>query len=329
MKAWPWKSTHSEPQDFDCSDGARFDDVLFVIPNKEPDLTGVVLDMDGLPVPGAFLDLLPLHHDGLAQQERADRDGGFAFFSQPAGRHVLSAYVPGEGVAAIEVSVPARQVTLQLGGTGGVEGTVEGIDTGSFTFVVEQCLEGVGSDEWPVVGMRTSATATRLVRVEQGRFFIDDLPACNLRAIARTPAAEQHITIRVRTDVDAQLSLDLAEPVVVTVGGTVYDSDGSPAPYTDVHPIFNPGPRASLRRFPLRGFATTDTEGRYEIQAYAGDTLAFQGPRGHAMVQVPGDGSADERIDVDLTPLAPLHPRADLQALNQHLEALLDNIPLH
>ncbi|MBW2275960.1 MAG: carboxypeptidase regulatory-like domain-containing protein [Deltaproteobacteria bacterium] len=329
LKAWPWKSTHSEPQDFDCNEGALFDDVLFEIPNKDPDFTGVVVDVDGVAVPGAFLDLLPLQPGGLAQQERADLSGAFAFFSQPSGPHVLSAYVPGEGVAAIEVTVPARDVRLQLGGTGGIEGTVKGLVNGSFTFVAEQCLEGGAGADWPVVGMRTLATISRVVRVEEGRFFIDDLPVCTLQAIARTPHAEQRVSVRVRADSDTKLSLDLTAPVIKTVHGTVYDSDGSPAPHTDVNAIFDFEVRSSLRRLPLQAFTTTDAEGRFDIQAFAGDTLAFRGPRGHATAQVSGNGTPVERIDVDLAPLPPMHPRVDLQELNGQLEALLENIPLH
>jgi protocatechuate 3,4-dioxygenase beta subunit len=313
LKAWPWKSTHSEPQDFDCSDGTIHDDVLFVVPDKAPDLTGVVVDMDGRPVPGAYLDLLPLEIDGLAQQERADAGGEFAFFSQPAGRHVLSAYVPGEGVAAIEISVPARAVRLELGGTGGIEGTVTGLQSGSFTFIAERCLEGDGGDEWPVVGMRTSTTATRMVRVVDGSFFIDDLPACTLQAIARTPDAEQHVSIRVRADADAKLDLDLSAPVVKTVSGTVYDANGDPAPHVNVMRRLNF--RLNMR-FPMASFAETDEAGRYEIKTYAGDTLVFSGQGGQATAPVADDRSTHERIDAELTRVP------SLDSFEEHLDQL-------
>jgi len=311
LKAWPWKSTHSEPMDFDCREGSVFDDVLFVVPDKEPDLTGVVVDADGAPVPGAFLDLLPLADDGLAQQERADSSGEFAFFSQPAGRHVLSAYVPGEGVAAIELNVPARDVRLQLGGTGGIEGTVTGMVSGSFTFVAEHCMAGGAGGGWPVVGMRTSAPIARLVRVEQGSFFIDDLPACTLQATVLTPHSAEHVSVQVRADDDTALHLDLTRPEVVTVGGTVTDDTGEPAPHVDVGRIYG---LAQRERFPLASFAETDQDGRYEIQAYAGDMLSFRSPRGFAMAPVPGDSAADARVDIELTPLPPTHPRIDLDS---------------
>jgi hypothetical protein len=311
LKAWPWKSTHSKPQDFDCSDGARHDDVTFVIDPIAPDVEGVVVAEDGEPIPGAYLDLLPIEHGGLAQQERADDAGEFAFFSHPPGRYVLSAHVPHEGVAATEVTVPVRGVRLELSGTGSITGEARGLDTGSFVFVIDECTAGTDGHRWPVVGQRTTAQARRLVRVEDGRFRIDDLPVCDLRAVARTVDREHYVTVQVRADREARLDLDLGPPVVKTVHGTVRDADGDPAPHADVTRIpaepFNV--QTGLRRqLPQR--AETDGAGRYEIQVLAGETLRFFSPRGYARASVGASKAARERIDVTLSPLPAPRPES-------------------
>jgi hypothetical protein len=235
---------------------------------------------------------------------------------------VLSAHVPGEGVAAVEIAVPARGVRLQLGGTGGIEGRVRGLASGSFTFTVEHCLAGGAGGEWPVVGMRTAAASSQLVHVDGGSFLIDDLPACTLQAVVRTANREQHVSVQVRADREASLELDLSEPVVTTVHGTVYDAEGHPAPHTDVRRAVD---ATAGSRFPLPAFAETDADGRFEIDVHAGDTLVFFGPRGQATLMVgTAAGARRQRVDVSLTPLPPVHPRADYEGLLDDPHSIID-----
>ncbi|MBA2540808.1 MAG: carboxypeptidase regulatory-like domain-containing protein, partial [Deltaproteobacteria bacterium] len=81
LRAWPWKSPHSEAKTFACRPGARFDNVVFRLPQRGPDIEGLLVDADGAPVPFAFIDLEPLDPGGVSQQERTDANGTWGVFA--------------------------------------------------------------------------------------------------------------------------------------------------------------------------------------------------------------------------------------------------------
>jgi Carboxypeptidase regulatory-like domain len=174
LRAWPWKSPPAAAQRFACSEGARFDHVVFVLPDQRPDLEGVLVDQAGEPVAGAYLDLFALDPGGLNQQERSDAQGRWAAYSMPAGRYRVAAHADGRGVAHATITSPSAGTRLVLGGTGRLEGTTPRLDRGSFELVLGSCADGDGD------GAIWLPPSRRLVTVTGGQFTIDDVPACDV-----------------------------------------------------------------------------------------------------------------------------------------------------
>ncbi len=210
LRAWPWKSAPSSAEDFDCRPGARFDGVVFVVPDVLPDISGSVVTVDGEPVAGAHIDIMPLDPGGLPQQERADEQGEWAVFTQPAGRYVVTAFVPGEGAASERVRVPSRDVRLALSGTGAVQGAATGLEDGSFTLLIDTCR--LWDDPWPVFGQLFERSPARVVSVKGGRFLVDDLPACRIDATAVAAGRRTHASFSVVADETIEIDLDFGAP---------------------------------------------------------------------------------------------------------------------
>lgn len=295
LRAWPWKSPPTAATEISCYDGTRYRDLTLVVPDAVPDLEGSVWSASGEPVAQAYIDIQPLDHGGMAQQERANIYGEWAFYSLPAGRYQLTAYVPGKGAAAAMVTVPGRGVRVSLSGTGFIQGTVQGMESGSFTFTMSGCLVRMEGGDTAVIDEYSMPQTTRIVPVESGVFYIDDVPACPLQATIRMQSRIEEVSIDVLSGQTAQLALDLREAQPTLARGLVMDGDRVPVAGVMVSRVAGPGaprdPHSSAR---------TDGEGRFEIQAYTGDRLLFRGDDGWAEAEVGWSQDEDERIDVML-----------------------------
>src|SRR5690606_31389865 len=75
LRAWPWQQHSSPAQTFDCRDGKTYSNVVLTIPNAEPDIAGTLSDVDGNPVPLAYVDIAPLDFGSQGQQERTGASG--------------------------------------------------------------------------------------------------------------------------------------------------------------------------------------------------------------------------------------------------------------
>ena len=201
LRAWPWKSPPSPARRFTCRDGARFDDVVFQLPDLRPDITGVLVDKAGAPVASTFLDLQPLGRGGINQQERTDATGRFDVYHVLPGRYRLTAQAEGRGVATQTIVSPTSGVRLELGGTGRIEGTTPRLTSGSFELLLGTCVNASGSIPLP--------QSRRLVTVADGHFTVDDLPACELSfgTLWHGQRVPQHASIR--SGGTAHLALDL------------------------------------------------------------------------------------------------------------------------
>lgn len=297
LRAWPWKSPPTVAKDFHCGQGTRYSDITFVVPDADPNLEGMVVAADGTPMAQAYVDILPMDVTGMAQQERADVYGEWAFFSLPEGQYRVLAHVPKHGVAARTVSVPSRGIKLRLGGTGSIAGTTRGMQEGSFTFIIGSCeartLEGdsvVTFDEFAM------PQQSRIVPVENGTFHIDDLPACALHAVARTPTRTEHVRFDIKAGSVERMTLDLRAAELKTVYGVVLDEQGAPASEVAVSRIQGPGSPANHY-----AYTRTDGDGRYEIELYTGDQMYFSGAKGWGQAEVSWSEDRRERIDITLS----------------------------
>jgi hypothetical protein len=284
IRAWPWKSPPSPARRFSCRDGARFDDVVFQLMDRRPDLEGVLVDHGGRPMPYAFLDLRPLDPGGVAQQERTDASGRWQVYSVPPGRYRVLAEVERRGVASAVIVSPRDGVRIELGGTGRLEGTTPNLTSGTFELALERCGDGAEAILLP--------QSRRLVTVSGGRFAIDDLPACELsyQAMWRSHAIGQHVAIPAGGV--ARVEVDLGEPRNKMVRGVVRDDAGRPLSGAVVT-VALPGDQGATG-----AMARSDGNGAYTVQAFSGARLSasLRGKVGHGTV-----GGADvdaERVDL-------------------------------
>ena len=281
IRAWPWKSPPSPSRRFTCRDGARFDDVVFQLPDRGPDVEGVLVDKAGEPVGLAFVDLGPLERGGIAQQERTDAAGHWQVFSMPPGRYRVTAQAEGRGVAIQTIVAPRDGIRLELGGTGRLEGTTPRLASGSFELVLGTCLDE--NEMVPVPQLR------RLVSVTGGRFAVDDLPACALSfgAIWHGHRIAAHATIP--SGGTAHVELDLGPAVARAVHGVVRDGAGKTLAGAQVTATFQGNADTTT---------TTDATGAYAVKTFSGATLSAvaRGRLGYARV----DGDEVDLIVEDL-----------------------------
>jgi hypothetical protein len=181
---------------FECAEGARFEDVLFKVPHHPPDVSGHIVTSAGEPSPNARIRIEPLFPQAITQQEKADAGGEWGVFAQPSGRHVVTSYVPDEGVAAAVVTVPSSGNRITLGGTGSIDGTIDGMTEGALTFIPVSCSvrpEGLDQRVW----IAHMPRERKLVTVDAGRFEIENLPACELQAVLAGKAGHKVFSTRV------------------------------------------------------------------------------------------------------------------------------------
>lgn len=289
LRAWPWKSPPTPVQQVRCEHGARVELELRVR-DLPPSLEGVVVDAHGGAAPHSFVDLQPLDPGGIAQQERADRDGSWAFFDVPAGRYRLTTYVDGLGAATRTVVSPGSDVRLVLGGTGTLSGRVVGLEHGTFTLVVEGCALEDGDE-------RAVAPANALlVLVDQGVFDVRGLPACNLVARAETSYRTVRLGAVIPADATAEIELDLRRPQRKQLRGIVVDADGAAQSAVSIIRV----PASGTDRTP-GDYALTDGAGRFELEVWSGDRVLVSDALGRrTALSIDWDGDAVEELTATL-----------------------------
>jgi hypothetical protein len=292
LRAWPWKSTHSQSRHFACREGVRYDDVVFEIPRADADLQGRVVRADGTPIPFAFVDIGGISEGTMNQQERADADGKWAVFALPAGDYRVTATADGAGAVEVQVTAPAADVELRMSGTGTLAGKVAGIVDGSFTLDAYACHPGDDAGAVPL-------EYRRVVTVAGGQYSLDGVPACSHMSIA-----VNHGTHRVILDASVPvggvgtLDVDVADPEPITVRGVIRGPDGRGVPHAMVTVISgrDDGDGGGA-------FVEADDSGRYTIQAFGGDQLAARGPSGgFGLRWLDRDSPPMLDLDVELEP---------------------------
>lgn len=256
IRAWPWRSPPSPPQTFTCGDGSRFDDVVFRLPDRRPDISGVVVDAQDHPVPLAYLDIVPLDPIVSGQQERADAGGNWHVYDMPPARYRITASAPGLGIADTMVVAPRQDLHLVLGGTGRIAGTTTDLVTGSIEVSFLHC----GPKDQPVL----VAHEPRIVPVVGGRFAIDDAPACTLTLAVRWRDRLVQTSVVVEPERTSYIEVEAGTPREKTVTGIVRDEGGSPVSGARVTAVLHEREAATAR---------TDAHGRYTLQTQSGAQL--------------------------------------------------------
>ncbi len=277
LRAWPWKSPPSQPRTFTCQSGARFTDVVFQIPAREPTMSGVVVDANGDPVPLAYLDILPTTNaaGAFGQQERADEQGRWHIYDMVPGEYSVRVQAGSRGIAEQTVMSPSKDTRLVLSGTGRIEGTTSELAEGSFLAVLMSC-GGVPLSHEP-----------RLVTVTGGRFTIDDVPACDLTMLTRWRDRVLPVQVTVPAGAAAQIELGVGPRHRKSVSGVVSDADGRPIAGATV--------TATVEGTTPPVTAETDSTGRYEIHTVSGAHLSAQAGDNLANDEV-GTANVDSEI---------------------------------
>ncbi len=283
LRAWPWKSPPAKARQFACRDGARFDDVVFQLPDRKPDVEGVLLDHGGSPVPFTFVDLAPLDDGGVAQQERTDAEGRWQVYFLPSGSYRVTAQAPERGIAIATISAPQASVKLVLGGTGRLEGTVTNLVNGSFELLFQSCVDGNG----PMPLTRQH----RIVTVAGGRFAVDDVTACDVMYEGSWRGHPANGRVTVPVDGTAHVTLDLGPPHEKRIEGIVRDAANQPVANALVTSTLDD----------QSATARTDDSGHYVLQTYSGANLYVANGtlEGHATVGLAN--VATEQVDIQLS----------------------------
>jgi protocatechuate 3,4-dioxygenase beta subunit len=284
LRAWPWKSPPSEYKTFNCTEGARYPNTKFVIPNRDPDITGRLVDAHGNPVPFAYLDLTPEDPANIGQQERTDDQGYWHVYAMPPGRYRVEVAVSGKGVATGTVVSPSVDNQLELSGTGRIEGTTTNLANGSFIAQLDTCYDE--AIQLP--------KETRLVSVIGGRFVIDDVPACDVRMFTVWHDRRTRANVLVERDQAAHLEIDVGPRRMKRVTGFVHDSEGRPVADAIVREATVPDDTYSGTP------AVTDNTGHYEIEAVAGTTLESSNGDSRGIATVGLADVKDEQVDITL-----------------------------
>lgn len=289
LRAWPWKSPPTDVVAVECADGARIDDVRLVVEAPgDPGITGALIDETGARVAG-FVDLTPLWPGGIAQQERTDDAGAFAFYRVPPGPYRLSSHVDGYGVVRGKVNAPADGVELQLSGTGALSGLVRGADHGSFTLVVEGCREP-GADRFAIDRVAMPPRAF-LVPIDDGTFHVGGLPACQLEGRAETAFRSVRFAASITTQRPAQIELDLRRPRPKQLYGLVLDGD------EPVHGVAIVRLPSSGTRRAATDYALTGSDGRYQLSVFTGDRVHLAAQDGREIeLSIDWDNDREEHV---------------------------------
>lgn len=280
LRAWPWKSPPSQPRRFECAEGRRYDDVVFVIPNAAPDLSGRVVTADGRPVPFAFVDVGGESEGTMNQQERADADGNWAVYSLPPGQYRVASTADGVGAMVTHTSAPNHGMELRMSGTGSLTGKVAGVTDGSVTLTARAC--GLGDDVLAI-------EFRRVVSVVGGRYDLDGVPACQLNLQVEHGGRALFLEAAVAAGGATTLDLDFPDDKPVLVRGLVKDVDHRPVA----------GATVVAQGMGDATTAETGPDGRFSLEAKSGDTIVATSPSGYTSTEL--DRHSPSTVDLELT----------------------------
>ncbi|HTM21469.1 MAG TPA: carboxypeptidase-like regulatory domain-containing protein [Kofleriaceae bacterium] len=248
-----------------------------------PSLSGVVLRRDGTPVPAAQVLAVatsPLVVDW--QYAVTDAHGHFVLRDLVRGPYRVTAVAPGDGLASAEVTLPRRELRIELSGTTRIEGTSPHLREGAFLLRLR--------DPDP------QRDLDRLVPVHEGRFAVDGIPATFARIDFEWQDQTGWFAIDPRRP-STRVDIILGAPQPKRVTGTIRFL-GKPVAGSIAAPA-TPG------AVPTR--VAVGPDGRFALDTYSGAMLdATSTPdcdlcaAAIGEAQVSAHTGRDERLDVDL-----------------------------
>jgi Carboxypeptidase regulatory-like domain len=170
LRARPWASPASTPLSFTCEEGARYADVIFVLPNTSATVSGRAVTAEGRPLPFAIVDIRGESDGDTRLQERTDEAGNWAVYSLPAGEYRVA--IANElGAVVARVTAPVNGIELRTSGLGDLVGEVRGLRDGTLTLTASFCKIGE---------VIQALELRRVVSVVRGRYKLVGVPACTL-----------------------------------------------------------------------------------------------------------------------------------------------------
>jgi uncharacterized GH25 family protein len=239
-----------------------------IVMRKGAPLSGTVVDEQGKPVAGAYVQLGESGGAwGMQNDETTTRDdGSWRFASVAAGSYVVSArdaeHAPGSSeILTLDGQRPKEDVTITLGTAAVVRGRV--IDKTRAPAAFAQVRVGPkdasnAGDWWNIGEGGKSVTAD-----EQGNFEVRGLPRAKMRIRAENDTAASAITDIDLLSAPVLDGVELMLDVEGVIAGVVVDSKGEPIPEAQVSafPDIFGGDGAKLDDLAFGGFTATTTDG--------------------------------------------------------------------
>jgi hypothetical protein len=134
---------------------------------------------------------------------------------------------------------------------------------------------------------------TRMVPIHDGRFHLDDVPACPMFVSTSVNGRSLAAEVKVPAGGEAPLSLDATPPKPVVVTGRVLDAHGRPHGGGSIRAITEDSSAAA---------GVLSSDGSYRIETVAGADLLVISDEGEASGEVPMDAQGTYSIDLTIEP---------------------------
>ena len=216
-------------------------------------LSGLVSDLDGQPVPGAYVGGLLIPQFRSYETVQSDANGRFTLDGLAAGTYMLVAGKDGKGEGQAQAAAGKADARIQLKGSGRVEGRVLASDG---TPAAKFALRPYTSDFFRYVYSRRIDVSD-----PDGRFAIDLAPG-NYTIDAQAEGGEFKTGTSVSVVAGATAKVEIKLPPLGIVKGVVVNPDGDDVKDAEVYVNVGGFPPSPHREW----YARTDADGAFVIK---------------------------------------------------------------